>query len=438
VAVAKGVAPFPFPDPPAKAGYEACVHCGLCLTSCPTYQLSGAEDLSPRGRVFVVRAVAEGRLALDQAAFITPIDTCLDCRACETVCPSRVPVGALVERARGQLHRAGRRGRLRTWLMRRAVGRPERFPTFARLAYRLRPRPGRRFAGAGALVFGLLPAPMRELASSLPSAPGFTAGERLAPVTPARGPRRLRVALFTGCVQDVLFAPVHLATARALARNGVEVVLARGQGCCGALLRDVGDREGARALARRNVDALLATDADRIVTNAGGCGSALAEYGELLADDPAYASAARTLADRVVDVSRLLVEVGFAPPRTPMPIAVTYHESCHLANVLGTRAEPRALLTAIPGLRLLEMADPARCCGSAGIYNLEHPAVANRLLADKMATVPEGVEAIAAGNPGCALQLAMGARRTGRSLRIVHPVELLDEAYRRDDEAADA
>jgi Fe-S oxidoreductase len=255
-------------------------------------------------------------------------------------------------------------------------------------------------------------------------------------VTPARGECRLRVGLFTGCVQDVVFTPVNAATLSVLSRNGCEVVVVKEQACCGALHRDIGDREEAKALARRNIDAFARAGLDRVVTNAGGCGAAMREYGTLLEHDPLYAAKAQTFAAAVVDVSRLLAEVGLEAPTTPCPQVVTYHESCHLANVLATRAEPRALLQSIPGLTLVEMADPSRCCGSAGIYNLEHPEMAGHLLAEKMATVPEGIEVIATGNPGCAMQLAVGARRTGRTLRIAHPVELLAEAYARDDAAA--
>lgn len=434
-----GPSAFPHADPPTRSGYEACVHCGFCLPVCPTYQVTGLEEHSPRGRVFVIRAAAEGRIPLLDEALTGPVDVCLDCRACETVCPAHVPIGSLIEEARGQLHAEALRG---------TPKRPRRL--VADLAFRhLFPFPARwdRVAGLArryqrgrlrrsALVRRLLPTHLRELEAALPPIAGYTVRRTAPEVTPARGERRVRVGLFTGCVQDVVFTPVNAASLSVLSRNGCEVVVVKEQVCCGALHRDIGDRVAAKALARRNIDAFARAGLDRVVTNAGGCGAAMREYPSLLANDPLYADKARAFAAAVVDVSRLLAEVGIAPPTTPDPRRVTYHESCHLANVLATRAEPRALLRSIPGLTLVEMADPARCCGSAGIYNLEHPDMAGQLLSEKMATVPDDVDVIATGNPGCAMQLAVGVRQSGRSVRIAHPVELLAEAYARDDAAA--
>ncbi len=430
---------FVHPDPPREAGYQACVHCGFCLPVCPTYQVTGLEEHSPRGRVFVIRAAAEGRIPLLDEALTAPVDACLDCRACETVCPAHVPIGTLIEEARGQLHREAARGtarrprrRVEELVFRHLFPHPARWDLVARLGRRY--PPGR--LSRSRLARRLLPAHLRAMAEAMPPIAGHTVRRSAPEVTPARGRRRLRVGLFTGCVQDVVFTPVNAATLSVLARNGCDVVVVREQACCGALHRDIGEREAARALARRNIDAFERCALDRVVTNAGGCGAAMREYADLLAGDAAYADRARAFAERVVDVSRLLVEIGFEPPRTALAQRVTYHESCHLANVLRTRDEPRALLRSIPGLTLLEMADAARCCGSAGIYNLEHPEMAARLLEEKMATVPDAAEVIAAGNPGCALQLAVGARREGRPLRVAHPVELLAEAYARDDAAA--
>ena len=430
---------FIHPDPPSRAGYESCVHCGFCLPVCPTYQVTGLEEQSPRGRVFVIRAAAEGRIPLLDEALTGPVDTCLDCRACETVCPSHVPIGTLVEQARGQLHaetarkpRLRRQGRLQRVLFRQLFPHPRRWDTVARMAHRY--QNGRLRRSGVALRF--VPAPLRDFEAAMPDVAGYTVRDRAPEVTPARGERRLRVGLFTGCIQDVLFTPVNAAALQVLARNGCEVVVLKSQVCCGALHRDTGERDRAKELARRNIDAFLSQGLDRIVSTAGGCGAALSEYPSLLSDDPAYKEKAQRFGALIADVTKVLSEVGIEAPRTPVAQTVTYHESCHLANVLATRSEPRAILRSIPGLTLVEMADPSRCCGSAGIYNLEHPEMGDRLLADKMATVPEGVDVIAAGNPGCALQLAVGVRRTGRKVRVAHPVELLFEAYRRDDEEA--
>jgi len=427
---------FRHPDPPSEAGYDSCVHCGFCLPVCPTYQVTGLEEHSPRGRVFVIKAAAEGRIPLLDEALLEPVDMCLDCRACETVCPSHVPIGTLIEQARGQLYHEqaalppGRRiGTMERLAFRHLFPYPRRWDRVARLA-RWYQKSGLFRSGA---LRGRLPAHLRDFEAALPPVRGTTVRRTAPTVTPPQGARKARVAVFTGCVQDVVFTPVNEATVRVLARNGCEVMILRDQNCCGALNRDMGDREGARDMARRNIDRFLASGAEYIVTNAGGCGSAMVEYPTLLAGDPAYADKARAFAGRVVDVSRLLVRLGIEPPTAPpVPQRVTYHESCHLANVLATRAEPRQVLRAIPGLDLVEMTNPARCCGSAGIYNLEHPEMAGRLLEDKMDTLPDGVDVVATGNPGCALQLAVGARQRGRTLRIAHPVELLAEAYARE------
>lgn len=430
---------FVHPDAPLRADYESCVHCGFCLPVCPTYQVTGLEEQSPRGRVFVIRAAGEGRIPLLDRALTEPVDSCLDCRACETVCPSHVPIGTLVEQARGQLSLEGARrpglrptSRMQRVLFRQLFPHPGRWDAVARMARRYQRGALRRSGLAARFV----PAAMRDLEATMPEVAGYTVRERAPAVTPARGERRLRVGLFTGCVQDVLFTPVNAAALSVLSRNGCEVVVLKSQVCCGALHRDTGERAQAKALARQNIDAFLAADLDRVATTAGGCGAALAEYDRLLADDDAYAEKARRFASRVADVTRILAEVGIEAPTGDTTLRVTYHESCHLANVLGTRSQPRDVLRAIPGLTLVEMADPARCCGSAGIYNLERPEMADRLLEEKMATVPEGVDVIAAGNPGCALQLAVGLKRSGRAARVAHPVELLAEAYRRGDDAA--
>ncbi len=432
---ARPVAAFPHPDPPLRAGYEACVHCGFCLPVCPTYQVTGLEEHSPRGRVFVIRAAAEGRIPLLDGALTEPVDACLDCRACETVCPAHVPIGRLVEEARGQIRLEAARtpgarhpSRGQALIFRHLFPHPRRWDLAARLA---RPLQSGRLLRSR-LARRLVPAHMLEMARALPPIQGYTLRRRAPAVTPAQGERRMRVGLFTGCVQDVVFTPVNAATLDVLRHNGCEVVMVKTQVCCGALHRDIGERQQAKALARRNIDAFLAAGLERVVVNAGGCGAAMREYPVLLEGDPVYGERARQFAQRVVDVARLLVEIGFEAPTTAVPQRVAYHESCHLANVLGTRAEPRALLAAIPGLTLVELSDPARCCGSAGIYNLEHPDMSRRLLEEKMATVPADVDVIAAGNPGCAMQLMVGVARSGRGPRVAHPVELLAEAYGRD------
>ncbi|MDI3298565.1 MAG: (Fe-S)-binding protein [Bacillota bacterium] len=425
-----------------RAPWEACVHCGFCLPACPTYQETGLEELSPRGRVYLLRAAAEGRIGPDDPALTEPVDTCLDCRACEVVCPSGVRVGALIEEARSAIRPHRRASWWRRLAFRQLIPRPERWAALARLA-RFYQRSGLRRLLRRLGFLGLLPEHLRELESVFPEVRGWTLRERAPRLAPGDGVRRRgRVALFTGCIQDVAFTGVNEAALRVLARNGYEVEVPREQVCCGALHRDEGDRETARELARRNVRlfaAALERGVDWVVTTAGGCGAALLEYPELLGDEPAWAEPARRLAGRVADVSELLARNGWEAPRAPAgraggdagnALRVTYQESCHLANVMGVRDAPRRLLRSIPGLELVEMRDPGRCCGSAGVYNLGRPEMAFRLMDRKAADLPEGVEVVATGNPGCALQMALGARRAGRPVRVVHPVVLLDEAYR--------
>ncbi|MDI3318005.1 MAG: (Fe-S)-binding protein [Bacillota bacterium] len=429
--------------------WEACVHCGFCLPACPTYQETGLEELSPRGRVYLVRAAAEGRLSRRDAAWLEPVDTCLDCRACEVVCPSGVRVGALIEQARSQVW-AGRRASFwRRLAFRHLVPHPRRWARLARLA-RLYQRSGLRRLLQRLRFLGLLPDHLRQLESVLPEVRGWTVRERIRRLAPPAGVRaRGRVALFTGCIQDVAFTGVNEAAARVLARNGYEVVIPREQVCCGALHRDEGDRETAVRLARRNVEVFLGAleaGVDWVVTTAGGCGAALLEYPELVGEEPAWAGRARRLAERVIDVSQLLDRQGWEPPRAapggargagPVPLRVTVQESCHLRNVMGVREAPRRLLRAVPGVELLEMPDAGRCCGSAGVYNIGHPDLSFRLMDRKAADLPEGAEVVATGNPGCALQMALGARRAGRPVRVVHPVVLLDEAYRAEEVTGD-
>ncbi|MBX5465715.1 MAG: (Fe-S)-binding protein, partial [Clostridia bacterium] len=327
-------------------------------------------------------------------------------------------------------------------LFRHLVPYPRRWALLARLV-RFYQRSGLSRLARRLGWLGLLPEHLRAFEAVLPEVSGRTLRERAPRAEPwPAAPRRGRVALFTGCVQDVAFTDVNEAALRVLARNGYEVRVPSEQTCCGALHRDEGDRETARRLARQNLRVFgeaLEEGVDWVVTTAGGCGAALLEYPELLADDPAVSEAARRLAARVTDVSQLLVRGGWEVPRARPAgadgrgggtLQVAYQESCHLANVMGVREAPRALLRSLPGVRLAEMRDPARCCGSAGVYNLGHPEMSLRLLDRKMRDLPEEADVVATGNPGCALQMALGARRSGRALRVVHPVVLLDEAYR--------
>jgi glycolate dehydrogenase iron-sulfur subunit len=394
---------------------ETCVHCGFCLPECPTYRVLGEEMDSPRGRIVLMKQVLEGDLTLDDA--LPHIDRCLGCLGCVTACPSGVKYGELLTPFREQAERQTRSplARLRRTLLLETLERPALFRIAAHVG---------TLARVGQ---ALLPQFARSALQLLPS--------RLPPPTPlpsvaaARGVRRARVALVAGCVQQALDPDINLATVRVLTRNGIEVAVPAAQGCCGALALHVGD--GARS--RRRAAALVRAfprDVDAIITNAAGCGSTMKEYGEVFAGE-ADLPGARRFAGQVRDVSEFLDAVGLtAPLPETAPRLVAYHDACHLAHGQGIRRAPRALLAHVPHLRVTEIPDGDVCCGSAGLYNLEYPAIASDLGARKAQSIlATRAEAIVAGNIGCLVQIATHLRRLGSPLPVLHTMQLLDRAY---------
>jgi glycolate dehydrogenase iron-sulfur subunit len=395
-----------------------CVHCGLCLPACPTYRETGREVSSPRGRVYLMRGAAEGRIPLSdvlaEEAFL-----CLACRACETACPSGVRFGAMVEQARERIDAAGLRGGLARRVERLALRGLVPHRRRLHLAFDLLAlAQGLRL---DRLAAPLLPRRLREARALLPRVPPRAERRWPDPVLPARGPRRGRVALFVGCVMPELFGRVNAATARVLTRNGFEVVVPRAQGCCGALQAHAGDGPTARALARHN--ARVFADADAVITNSAGCGAALRDAGHWLPGE------GEGLASRARDVSEFLDAEGLRAPLGRVEASACYDDPCHLVHGQGVAAAPRNLLRAIPGLRLLPHDDPGACCGAAGIYNLTQPAMSRAVLERKVAALAAvDPDVVASGNPGCLMQLRAGLARAGLRARVVHPVELLDEA----------
>ncbi|MDR7523551.1 MAG: (Fe-S)-binding protein [Armatimonadota bacterium] len=410
------------PAMPRIPEVEACIHCGLCLNQCPTYRVTHLEAESPRGRIYLVRAAAEGRLDLTSSV-AGHLYLCLACRACETACPSGVQYGRIIEAAREVLGPPGSgAGRALTRLaLRHLMPHPRRLRLAAGLI-RLFQR-----SGLAALTTRVLPEGLRRRAALLPKpSPRFYAAP--SGVLPAVGERRARVAFLTGCAMDLFFAEVNEATVRVLRRNGCEVVVPRGQACCGALNAHNGERASARAMARRNIDAFPA-DVDAVITNAAGCGAAMKEYGHLLKDDVRYAERAEAFAARVRDAGEFLAGLGLRTTPARRELTVTYQDPCHLAHGQRVRAQPRALLQAIPGVVLKEMDASDRCCGSAGIYNVLHPEMAELLLREKMEAIrATGASVVVAPNPGCLLQLRYGAKRFGVPVRAMHLMDLLDEA----------
>jgi glycolate dehydrogenase iron-sulfur subunit len=416
--------------PPDPALIKDCVHCGFCLPACPTYRLWGEEMDSPRGRIHLMKQASEGAPVTE--AFARHLDLCLGCMGCLTACPSGVRYDRLLEATRQQIDRRYRRSLL------------DRL--FRALLFRLFPYPGRmrllraglgvcerlglRRILRGAGVVRVLPARLQAL-ESLAAPADLGPAERVPERTEPAGPPRCHVAVLTGCVQSVFFSSVNAATVRVLAAEGCRVLVPAKQGCCGALSLHAGREAEAQAFARRTIATFEAEDVDAVVVNAAGCGSALKEYGHLLRDDPEWGERARRFSARVRDLSELLVDVGPAAPRQPLPVVAAYHDACHLGHAQRIRTQPRALLRGIPGLELREVPEADLCCGSAGIYNILEPEPARALGARKAEGVlATGAQLLVTSNPGCAMQIRAALDAAGRSLAIVHLAEVLDASIR--------
>lgn len=406
-----------------QADLARCVHCGFCLQACPTYLALGREPDSPRGRIHLIGALAERRVPMS-GTLARHLDLCLQCRACETACPSGVRFGRIMEAGRALALRRGapQAWRLRAFILRHTVAQPVRLGLLFRLL-RIYQRTGAQWLVRHLGLARLLPASLVMAEASLPSLP------RRPFAAPAAydGGTAGSVALFAGCVTPYVYPRTHDATVRVLRRLGYRVLTPRAM-CCGALSLHAGDIDTARACARAVIDAFEPARADAIIVNAAGCGAAMKEYGELLADDPAYAQRANAFAATVRDANEFVAGHEL-PPRRPVNAAVTYQDSCHLAHAQGVRDAPRRLLLSIPGVELREMEAPDRCCGSAGIYSMAQPQMSLRLLDEKMRDVrTTGARIVATANPGCMMQLELGVRRASLDARIVHVMELLDEA----------
>ncbi|MBI2408883.1 MAG: 4Fe-4S dicluster domain-containing protein [Gemmatimonadetes bacterium] len=403
----------------ARAGLDSCVHCGFCLQACPTYLALEDENDSPRGRLVLMRAVLDGRVAIDDADVATHLSRCLGCRGCESACPSGVPYGHLLEAAREQL----------------AAVRP--LPLVARvILWVFARKPVLRVA----LWFGRMARDTgiaAELAR-LPGALGFpfamlasTAREPARPWTPRAAPTRATVATLDGCVMEGLFTDVNRATERVLAENGYALCAAPGQQCCGALHVHAGDAASARTLARANIAAFEASGAEFVASNSAGCGAMMKEYGQLLADEPQWRDRARAFSAKVRDASELLAAAGPRAGAT-VPRRITYDAPCHLEHAQKAGGPALQVLAAIPGLEHTVLDDRDQCCGSAGIFNLIEPNVSELVLSAKMRCIAATqAPMVATGNPGCLMQIGAGLVRDGRGAVARHPIELLDESYAR-------
>jgi Fe-S oxidoreductase len=401
-----------------------CVHCGLCLNQCPTYRALRLEPESPRGRIHLVKAAADGRIEINDR-FKEHIYLCLLCRACETACPSGVQYGHIAERARAVIGPPG--SKLGRAILSLALTQLLPFPRRLKILFGLLRLYQR--TGLQRLVQPLLPRKVRQMDAMLPAMPHgrFRANTE---TLSAIGPRRARIAVLNGCVMPFLFGDINDATVRVLRRNGCEVVFPKGQTCCGALNTHNGETSRAKEMARRNIDTFLNAGVDAIVVNAAGCGAAMKEYGHLLGDDPVYADKARSFSSLVKDAGEFLAQIGLVGNIGELRTTVTYQDPCHLAHGQRVRSQPRQLLQAIPGLKLVEMNGSERCCGSAGIYNITHAEMSQQLLQEKMPAIADtGAEAVVAPNPGCMLQLRYGAQKYGPNVKVYHLMDLLDRAY---------
>ncbi len=409
--------------------FARCVHCGLCLNDCPTYRLWHFEGDSPRGRIRQIVLVEQGQLSIS-GSFVGHIDKCLDCRACETACPSGVEYGKLVEHARARIEQEYKRpffARVaRDFVFRKLLPFPERIRVAANLL-KFYQRSGLQFLARKTGILKLLGLADRE--RLLPKIDMNYFYPQLGKSFPAQGKKRGRVAFFAGCIANVTFTKLNEATIRVLTANGCEVVVPNEQFCCGALAAHAGVRETARQLARKNIAAFAAGQFDAVVTNAAGCGSTLKEYDHLFSADEPEHSAAVAFVGKMRDVTEYLASLGLNAPMKSLPIRVTYQDSCHLLHGQKVREAPRKLITAIPGIEFVELPYTDICCGSAGVYNVTQIEASLELLSEKMKHA-QGTHAsmIVTANPGCLLQLRAGAEIHGTGQEVVHVMELLDRA----------
>ncbi len=414
-----------------------CVHCGLCTAACPTYLETGNENNSPRGRIYLMRAVTDGRLELTETVK-GHLDLCLDCRSCETACPSGVQYGRLIEpfrietKQRELAEKNAKPGWFQSWIL---YG---MFPYPKRLRWALLPARLAQWTGFDRLteragLLRLLPEKLRRMQRLLP--PLKSREPQLPEFLPAIGPRRARVALFTGCVADAMFHHVNWATARVLQQNGCDVVIPRNQACCGAIHYHSGAGMPALELARTNLGAFQSPDIDAVIINVAGCGSMLKDYGhvgeELAKPDQKLRASLESFAHKVKDISEFLMELGPIAPKGEIPLVATYHDACHLCHAQKIREQPRQLLSLVPDLELIPLPESEICCGAAGSYNLTEGEMADRLANRKRKNIlSTGATTVISGNAGCTLQIQAALRQSGSRVWVAHPMEILDLSYR--------
>ena len=422
---------FSGPDAPDEADLYKCVHCGFCLQACPTYIETGLETESPRGRIALMKAVNEGRIGITDTV-IRHWDLCIQCRACEVACPSGVPYGNLIEATMAQVADRRKQGFLRKSAedlsLKRIIPHQRRLQALMSLT-KLYQKSGlsslvRKSGALGAIApsMAALESSMPELSDAYFKAEGQT--------IPAVGEKRARVAILSGCVMPLVNGPEMEAAVRVLARNGCEVVVPKGQACCGAINSHVGDLDTARDLARRNIDVFTDAGVEYVIIASAGCGSRMKEYDHLLREDRAYSDKAERFSATVKDINEFLVELPFDPPKAALDYRVTYQDSCHLGNAQRITDAPREILRSIPGVEFVELPNAGQCCGAGGTYTITERDFSLRVLNSKMdAFQTTDADVFATANPGCLMQLQYGVQDRNLSAQVKYVTDLLDEAY---------
>lgn len=426
---------FDSKNPPKQELIDSCVHCGFCLSTCPSYRVIGKEMDSPRGRIYLMNGINKGQASLDETT-TQHFDTCLGCLACVTTCPSGVKYDQLIAATRPQVERNQPRG-LKDKLIRTLIFNlfpyPARLRLFLPLFWVYQKLGLQKLVQATGLLKKFFPR-LAAMDSILPEITLKSFNQNYPDVIPAKGEKRYRVGMILGCVQRLFFSPVNEATVRVLTANGCEVVIPKTQGCCAALPAHQGQEKQAQALAKQMIDSFEGTGVDYVIINAAGCGHTLKEYEHILEDDPEYKQRAKQFSAQVKDVQEFLAEVGVTAPLEPLTkgdLAIVYQDACHLLHGQKISLQPRQLLQSIPGVKLKEPIDAALCCGSAGVYNMLQPEVAEELGQQKVTNLLNtGAELIASSNPGCSLQIKKHLQLQGKTIPLIHPIELLDYAIR--------
>ncbi|MGI9534388.1 MAG: (Fe-S)-binding protein [Thermodesulfobacteriota bacterium] len=416
-------------DKPSQSIIDDCVHCGFCLSACPTYVETGNELDSPRGRIYLIKSVMEEKIPLGNSV-VEHLDKCLGCLACETACPSGVKYRFLIESSRAQIERNYRRSlsdKLYRGFIFKLIPYQKKLGMFLPILY-LYNKTGIRKLFAATGILRKISKKLYRMEQMIPSVDNIKI-KKYPEVIPSRDETRYKVALLTGCVQNVFFSKTNTATIEVLTKLGCEVIVPTDQTCCGALSNHSGRLEEGREFARKLIDTFISLDIDYLIVNSAGCGSSIKEYGELLANDSEYSERAGKLSGKTRDIIEFIDEIGIKGNLKTMNLKVTYQDACHISHGQSIRTAPRNILSQIPGLQLIEMNESDHCCGSAGIYNLVQPEMAEKILFRKISNIKEtGSDMLVAGNPGCLLQIQKGIRENRLKIKTAHPIELLNKA----------